>query len=138
MKNIIISLFLFLSFSSLGKGLFFEKAWVRAVPKVSAVSAGFGVLKNTTNRERKLVKVESPISEIVEIHSMERVAGVMKMRKIEFLKIGKNSSRKLKPGSYHIMFINLKKPLKEGEKAPVTLFFDNGYKLHQEVEIKKI
>ena len=137
MKLIIISLFIYSS-SLFANELLFEKAWVRAVPKVSRVSAGFGVIVNKTNRDRMLVRAESPISKVVELHTHKKKKGVMKMRPVEFIKIPKNSSKKLKRLSYHIMFIDLIKPLEIGQKVPIKLIFDNGQSIDQLVEVKKM
>lgn len=116
----------------------FEKAWVRAVPEVSEVSAGFGIVINATNRDRKLVRIESNISKTVELHTHKKRRGVMKMRPVEFIKVKKNSFLELKRLSYHIMFIGLIKPLKISQKVPLKLFFDNGEIIEQAVEVKKM
>lgn len=138
MNQILIGLMIIFSFQIMAEGLVFKKAWVRAVPRVSQVSAGFGILVNETNRDRKLVKVESTISKIVEIHTHTRKNGVMRMRKIDFINIRKMSEVALKPMSYHIMFIDLVAPLKAGDTAPVTLIFDNGERIENQIKIVKI
>ena len=137
MKLLIIFILLYSSVL-MANELRFEKAWVRAVPKVSRVSAGFGTIVNDSNRDRMLIKAESPISKVVELHTHKKKKGVMKMRPVEFIKIPKNSSKKLKRMSYHIMFIELVKPLEIGQKVPIKLIFDNGQTIDQLVEVKKM
>lgn len=138
MKLIILLTFTTLNYLAIADGLSFEKAWVRAVPSVSRVSAGFGILNNSTNRDRKLIKVESNISKVVELHTHRKKSGIMKMRPVEFIKVNKNSSTALKRLSYHIMFIDLIKPLKVGQRVPIKLTFDNGEVVSQDVEVKKL
>ena len=42
----------------------------------------------------------------------------------------------LKPGSYHVMLIGLKKPLKDGETIPLTLDFEKAGKVSITVPIR--
>jgi periplasmic copper chaperone A len=42
----------------------------------------------------------------------------------------------LKPGSYHVMLIGLKKPLKAGETIPLTLDFEKAGKVSLTVPIR--
>ena len=45
-------------------------------------------------------------------------------------------SVELKPGGYHVMLIDLKAPLKEGESVPLTLVFEGPDRRQETVEIK--
>jgi hypothetical protein len=47
----------------------------------------------------------------------------MKMRPVPSLPIGQDKSVTLAPGGYHIMLMNLKQTLKQGDSFPVTLTF---------------
>ena len=50
--------------------------------------------------------------------------GVMKMREVkDGLEIKPGETVELKPGGYHVMFVDLKQPLKQGDKVKVTLTF---------------
>ena len=42
----------------------------------------------------------------------------------------------LKPGGYHLMLLDLKRPLKTGDTVPVTLVFEGADKKRETVEIK--
>lgn len=60
----------------------------------------------------------------LQIHEMKVENGVMQMREITGgLPVPANGSVVLKPGSYHVMLIGLKKPLTAGETFPLTLTF---------------
>ena len=55
---------------------------------------------------------------------MSVVNGVMQMRQLaDGLPVPAGGSVVLKPGSYHVMLIGLKKPLTAGETFPLTLTF---------------
>jgi copper(I)-binding protein len=59
-----------------------------------------------------------------EVHSMAMEQGVMKMREVkDGLEIKPGETVELKPGGYHVMFVDLKQPLKQGDKVKVTLTF---------------
>jgi copper(I)-binding protein len=50
----------------------------------------------------------------------------MQMRKVEAIDIKAKGEAVLKPGGLHVMLIDLKAPMKEGETVPITLTFDDG------------
>lgn len=63
----------------------------------------------------------------IEIHEMSMTNGVMQMRPVARpLEIKPGESVVLKPGGYHVMFMDLKMPLKEGESLPATLQFEKA------------
>jgi len=115
-----------------------ENARIKAVPSASQNTGGFMVLKNSSTKDVSLVKAESDISNSVELHTMMMVDGVMKMRPVEKIEIKANSSVELKPGSFHVMFIGLKAPLKVEEKKNLTLTFSNGQKENLSIPVKEL
>jgi periplasmic copper chaperone A len=53
--------------------------------------------------------------------------GVMKMRPVAGgLEIKPGATVELKPDGYHLMFVDLKQPLKQGEKVAGTLEFEKS------------
>ena len=100
--------------------------YIRLVPPTAQTTAAFMVLKNGSDKERKLVKADSPAARAVELHTVIRDGEVMKMRPVAEVPIKARGETQLKPGSYHIMLINLTKPLKEGDEVALTLTFDDG------------
>lgn len=120
------------------KEITIENARIKAVPSASQNTGGFMLLKNSSAQDVSLVKAESDISKSVELHTMMIVDGVMKMRPVEKIEIKANSSVELKPGSFHIMFIGLKAPLKVEEKKNLTLTFSNGQKEVLSIPVKEI
>jgi copper(I)-binding protein len=93
--------------------------WARAtVPKQTATGA-FMTLKSTT--DVTLVNAASPAANIVEVHEMRMKDNVMYMRAIDEVPLPAGKAVELKPGGYHVMLIELVKPLKAGDKVPITL-----------------
>ena len=112
--------------------------YVSLVPPNSQVSAAFMVIKNAGSTDRKLVKAESPVAKTVELHSHTNENGVMKMREVKSIDIKANGQAELKPGGYHIMLINIRQALKEGEAIPIALTFDDGSKQQIEAPVRKV
>jgi periplasmic copper chaperone A len=95
------------------------EAWVRGtVPKQTATGA-FMKLKST--EDISLVGAASPVANIVEVHQMVMSGNVMAMRAIDDLPLPAGKTVELKPGGYHVMLMELVKPLKAGDKVPITL-----------------
>lgn len=97
------------------------EAWVRGtVPKQQATGA-FMKLKSTENVS--LVNAASPAANIVEVHEMRMKDNVMYMRAIDDIPLPAGKTVELKPGGYHVMLIELVKPLSKGDMVPITLTF---------------
>lgn len=103
-----------------------EEPWARASAMSARNGAAFMVISNNGKESDRLVKASADVSEVVELHTHLMEDGVMKMRKIDGIDVDPGAPAVLKPGSLHIMLINLKAPLKEGSKFPLTLTFQKG------------
>jgi periplasmic copper chaperone A len=104
-----------------------EQPWSRATPGGATVGAGYLTIKNDANSPDRLVSVSAEIAGSAEIHRMEMAHGVMKMRPLpEGVEVPAHGSVALAPGSYHVMFFDLKRPLKEGDSFPATLTFEKA------------
>ena len=83
------------------------------------VAAGYLTIKNDAATPDRLVSVSADIAGSAGIHQMSMADGMMKMRELtDGLPIPAQGSVALAPASYHLMFLDLKKPLKEGEDVP--------------------
>jgi copper(I)-binding protein len=96
-----------------------ETPWSRATPGGAKVAAGYLTIKNDAATPDRLVSVSADIAGSAGIHQMSMADGMMKMRELtDGLPIPAQGSVALAPASYHLMFLDLKKPLKEGETFP--------------------
>ncbi|HEU0058620.1 MAG TPA: copper chaperone PCu(A)C [Hyphomicrobiaceae bacterium] len=101
--------------------------WTRATPESSKVGGGFMTLINTGSEPDCLVGGSTEVSGSLEIHEIHIVNGVAMMRQVNpgiLLKPG--ASVVLKPFSHHLMMMDLKQPLKAGEKIKGTLVFEKA------------
>jgi len=101
--------------------------WARATPKGATVGGGYLTITNTGNAADRLVGGASDISSRFEIHEMSMEKGVMKMREVTSgIEIKPGQTIRFEPSGFHIMFVGLKQPLKEGEHIKATLQFEKA------------
>jgi len=100
-------------------------------------SAVYMVIRNNDTLPDTLYNVTSDIAKKVEIHmTMKREDGKMSMHKVDYIVIPPNGEFKLEPGGYHIMLINLNKPLRGGSKIELSLYFSRAGKIDITAEVK--
>jgi periplasmic copper chaperone A len=101
--------------------------WTRATPPKAPTAAGYLTITNKGTEPDHLIAASTPDAAKGELHIMKVENGVMTMRAVEGgIEIPAGGSVTLAPGGYHLMFISLKDPLKEGGKLPVTLTFEKA------------
>jgi copper(I)-binding protein len=102
-------------------------AWSRATPGGAKVGVGYLTIANTGANPDRLVSLTSDIAEHTELHEMSMDGAMMKMRQVtDGLAIPAGGSVTLAPNGYHLMFLGLKQPLKEGETVTATLGFEKA------------
>jgi periplasmic copper chaperone A len=112
-----------------------EGAWVRVAVEGQKGTGGF--MKLTAPANMKLVGVSSPVANIGEVHEMKMQGDVMRMAELKGgLELPAGKAVELKPGSFHIMLMDLKQPLKVDSQVPVTLTFVNARGEQSKVDIK--
>jgi copper(I)-binding protein len=107
--------------------------WVRATVAAQKATGAFMTL--TSVQPVKLVGVSSPVAGAVEVHEMKMVDDMMKMRQMQSLDLPAGQPVKLAPGGYHLMLLELKQPLKDGDKVPLTLEFEDAKKVRSKVVV---
>jgi len=102
--------------------------YVRATPEGARVAAGYALILNEGEEADRLVDVSGEIAGRAEIHEMAvDDKGVMTMRKVAGgLEVPAGGELSLEPGSYHIMFMDLNRPAREGEYFRGTLTFEKA------------
>lgn len=106
--------------------LTFNDPWIRGSVPGQKNGAGYLVIDNKGNEPAALVTVDSNRADRIELHTIVREDGVAKMRQVQEIPVPANGSVTLQPGGYHVMFIGLTQPFKEGESVPLKLNFANG------------
>ena len=111
-----------------------KEPWVRAT--VAAQKATGAFMQISSMSDAKLVEAKSPAAGIVEIHEMKMDNNVMKMRAVSEVALPAGKMVELKPGGYHVMLMDLKAQVKEGDTIPLTLVFEGRDKKRETVEVK--
>jgi copper(I)-binding protein len=96
-----------------------KDAWVRAPAPGQKVAGAYMELVSRTSMA--LTAVASPAAASVELHSTSMEGGVMRMRPVGKIDLPAGTAVKLAPGGLHIMLIDIRQPLKPGDKVPLTL-----------------
>jgi copper(I)-binding protein len=113
--------------------------WARATPKGATVAGGYLKITNTGKEADRLVGGSSPVAGRFEIHHMSMNNGVMQMRPVAGgLEIKPGESIEFKPGSYHIMFMDLKQPLVQKQPIKGTLVFEKAGALELEYAVEPV
>jgi len=111
--------------------------WTRATPPGAKVGGGYLTVTNKGDTADKLVSVTAPsISDTVQLHEMDMKGGIMTMRALpDGVSLPAGGKVEFKPGSYHVMFIDLKAPLKQGEHVKARLVFERAGSIDVDFEV---
>ena len=115
-----------------------EAPWARATAPGAAVAGGYMLIRNRGAAPERLVGASSPLAASVELHVHIEEGGVMKMRQVRGYDVPPNGSFELKPGGAHLMFMQIKRPFKEGEKVPVKLKFEKAGEIAAEFHVGRL
>jgi copper(I)-binding protein len=113
--------------------------WTRATPGGSKIAGGYLKITNNGRSADRFVGTKSDVSDRVEIHEMSMSDSVMKMRPLpNGLEIKPGETVELKSGGYHLMFMDLKQPLKPGDTFKATLQFEKAGPLEVNFSVRAL
>jgi copper(I)-binding protein len=119
--------------------LVITQAWSRATPGGAKIAGGYLTIENRGSAPDRLIGGSGDIAGKVEVHEMAMNDGVMTMRQLDKgLPIEPGKTVKLAPGGYHLMLLDLKSPLKQGDKVPVTLEFEKAGKVKLSLDVQGV
>ena len=119
--------------------LVISQAWSRATPGGAKIAGGYLTIENKGAARDRLIGGSADIAGKFEVHEMAMNNGVMTMRPLDKgLAIEPGKTVKLAPGGYHVMLMDLKGPLKQGEKVPVTLEFEKAGKVKLSFDVQGV
>jgi periplasmic copper chaperone A len=113
-----------------------KEAWVRATAPQQKVAAAY--LQLSSVEDMRLVAARSPIAGAVEIHETRMENNMTRMRPVASVALPAGKAVEFKPGGYHIMMMELKGPLKDGERVPLTLVVTAKDGKHENVEVEAV
>lgn len=103
-----------------------------ATPSIPGLKTGavyFRAIKNRGAQHDRLLSASTPVAARVEMHRMQMDGDVMRMRAVDAVDLPAKSEVKLRHGAqdgHHLMLFELKAPLKDGDRFPVTLRFERA------------
>ena len=134
MKRVVVSFAVLLSAFAAQAQVTVKDAWVRATVAQQKATGAFMQLQSA--QDAKLISAQSPVAGVVEVHEMAMDGGVMKMRAVPSLTLPAGKAVDLKPGGYHVMLMDLKGQVKDGDTVPVTLVVEGKDGKRQTIEVK--
>lgn len=123
---------LFLSLSAVAE-VTVKEAWVRGTVPAQKSTGAFLTLTSTV--DAKLVGAASPIASMVELHASEKHGDMMHMHAVDEVKLPAGKPVRLAPGGLHVMLMGLAKPVKAGDKVPLTLTIEDAKGARSQVEV---
>ena len=111
-----------------------DKPWVRTTVAQQTTSGAFMTI--TSTRGGKLVGASSPIATSVQVHEMKMDGDMMKMRPVEALALPAGKPVELRSGTYHLMLLGLKAPVKAGDVVPLKLVVEDAKGQRETVDVQ--
>jgi len=137
-KNVSVSLCLAITLlcgHALAQSVEVKSAWARATVQGQKASGAFMTL--TAKTDTTLVGVTSSVAGVAQVHEMKMDGNTMQMRALpDGLRLPAGKAIALKPGSFHLMLMDLKVPLQKDTTIPVTLRFKDGKGVESTLDLK--
>ena len=119
--------------------LVIDHPWSRQTAPGQKVGGSFLSITNKGRSDDRLISATSPVAGEVQLHTMSMDGGVMRMREVkDGIAIPAGKTVALKPGGYHLMFMQLKRSLALGESFPVTLRFQRQGAVKLSFKVKPV
>ena len=115
-----------------------DHPFARATPPGGRTGAVFMTIDNFGGETDRLLRASTPIAAGVVMHQMLIEGTMMKMRAVPSLEVIPGGRLELKPSGYHLMLIDLKQPLRVGEKFPLTLTFERAGTIQLSIPVEEM
>lgn len=136
LRLVLIAL-IFYSLPVTAANLLITEAWIRNLPAVMPVRAGYMSIANVQTQAITIERLTSESFDRIEIHRSIEKDGVMSMQPVHALTIEPNETLQLAPGGYHLMMMHPLKTLEPGNKIIVTIDFDDQSTQNIEMIVRK-
>ncbi len=113
-----------------------KDAWVRYSPAASPMGAAYFVISNTGNADDQLLAVTTEAAQTAEMHRSDDMEGLMSMSPVGSVTIPAGGQTEFKPGGYHVMLMNLTRPLNPGDTVKLTFTFQQAGQISIACEVR--
>lgn len=124
------------AFAQTASPIHVDQPWARA--SAGQTGAAYLTVRNDGDAPDKLLAVRTPAAGKAELHTMAMDGNVMKMRPVLDIPVAAHGTAQLKPGGMHVMLMDLRTPLKQGDKFPLTLKFEKAGDVSVEVSVEGV
>jgi copper(I)-binding protein len=114
-----------------------DAPWSRATAPGARIGVGYMTIRNKAGSADRLVSASSPVAARVETHVTVKEGDIFRMREVKGYEIPASGAFELKPAGAHLMLVDLKQPLKEGDHVPLTLRFAKAGEVKTELVVQK-
>ena len=112
--------------AALAGDIVLSDAWVRALPPVQKVTAGYLTVTNAGNAAVTITGGSAELAGALEIHTTREVNGMMRMEPLPELVVPAGGSVALSPGGTHLMLLGLERMPAPGESVKLCLTAADG------------
>ena len=138
MRILAIILTLMLATPALADGIQVTDPYARTARPGAPSGAVYMVLENRGDAADQLLAAESPVAQIVQIHTHIEENGVMRMRQMaDGIPLAPGNRHELARGGDHVMLMGLTRVPAAGETVPLTLRFAGGETRALEASVRK-
>lgn len=115
-----------------------EDGYIRSLLPGRQTTVAFLTITNNLDRDCRLVRVSSSVSDRVEVHRHSHQDGVMAMRPVADLVLPAGEVFRFQPGGYHIMLFGVSEGLVDGESHPLKLHFESCPEFAFAAEVRSV
>lgn len=112
-------------------------AWVAEPIAGRKATAAYFVIENRGTSEARLTACSTTVAAVSEIHRVTGSTGRVSMGKVDEVAIPPRGSVAFEPGGYHVMLIDLRKPLAAGEHVDLRLDFAGGGSIEVDAPVRR-
>lgn len=110
--------------------------WIRKPPAELPMMAGYARVVNACDRAVVLTAASSPAFSDASLHATVVEGGISRMRALGELRISANRTATFEPGGMHLMLMQPRKPLRDGDLVPIDFTLADGSRLRGEFQVR--
>ena len=111
--------------------------WVPANDKIGSNIPLSMTVNNDADAPDALMRVRCPFANFSERHTVDRGEGAPSMRSIPSIPIGAKGATTLKSDAYHVMLLQTRQVLADGDTVNCSIVFQKAGTIETEVKVRK-
>ena len=132
-----VGLWLTPGFAAAGDALQVTAAWVPASDEIGIDLPLLMTIRNDAAEADAILRVRCPFANFSEKHTVDRGEGAPAMREIKSIPIQENKTTELKRDGFHVMLLQTRQKLVEGETFTCAVVFQKAGTKETEVQVSR-